>query len=103
MNTIEHDLDFNIDMLSLHKMLFIYNAVNNGWSVKKVSDNSFEFIKNKDKVKKEIYLDKFSGKDGRIPATFELITLTAWVPGPGQPKPLKRGSAKNLLKDALDH
>ena len=51
----------------------------------------------------EIYRDKFSGEDGRIPATFELITLTAWAPGPGQPKPLKRGSAKNLLKDALDH
>ena len=51
----------------------------------------------------EIYLDKFSGEDGRIPATFELITLTAWAPGPGQPKPLERGSAKNSLKDALDH
>ena len=51
----------------------------------------------------EIYVDKFSGEDGRVPATFELITLTAWAPGPGQPKPLARGSAKYSLKDALDH
>ena len=40
---VVNNLDFNIDMLSLHKMLFIYNAVINGWTVKLVSKNNFEF------------------------------------------------------------
>lgn len=53
------NIDCNIDMLSLHKMLFIYNAVINGWTVKLLSDNNFQFVKNKKKVKKEILLDNF--------------------------------------------
>lgn len=34
-------------------------------------------------------------------ATFDLITLTAWAPHPGQPKPLKPGSAKRSLAQAV--
>lgn len=34
-------------------------------------------------------------------ATFDLITLTAWAPHPGQPKPLKPGSAKRSLAEAV--
>ena len=56
---VVNNLYFNIDMLSLHKMLFIYNAVINGWTVKLVSKNNFEFNKKKEKVKKEILLDNF--------------------------------------------
>ncbi len=41
------------------------------------------------------------GKDGRIPATFELVTLTGWAPSADQPKPLRPGSAKMRLSDAL--
>jgi len=58
MNCVEN-MDYNIDMLSLHKMLFIYNAIINGWTVKQISKNNFEFVKNKKKVKKEIFLDNF--------------------------------------------
>lgn len=39
--------------------------------------------------------------DGRVPATFEIVTLTGWAPHPGQPKPLAPGSAKARLADAL--
>ena len=53
------NLDFNLDLLNLHKMLFIYNAVINGWNVRQISKDNFEFKKNKDDVKKEIYLDDF--------------------------------------------
>ena len=49
----------------------------------------------------EIYAEKFSGPDNRVPATFEIITLTAWAPAPDQPKPLQRGSATTSLADAL--
>tara|TARA_B100001094_G_C18074823_1_gene742066 strand:- start:624 stop:797 length:174 start_codon:yes stop_codon:yes gene_type:complete len=40
-------------------MLFIYNALNDGWIVKKLKDNEYEFIKNIDNNNylKNIYLD----------------------------------------------
>ena len=28
----------------------------------------------------EIYAERFAGPDGRVPATFEIITLTGWAP-----------------------
>jgi SAM-dependent methyltransferase len=28
----------------------------------------------------EIYVEKFAGSDGRVPATFEIVTLTGWAP-----------------------
>ncbi|MBV9997240.1 MAG: methyltransferase domain-containing protein [Caulobacteraceae bacterium] len=49
----------------------------------------------------EIYAERFSGPDGRILATFEIITLTGWAPHPDQPKPLRPGSARTRLADAL--
>lgn len=49
----------------------------------------------------EIYLDRFGGDDGRIPATFEIITLTGWAPHESQQQPLRPGSAKMRLADAL--
>jgi NADH dehydrogenase [ubiquinone] 1 alpha subcomplex assembly factor 5 len=48
------------------------------------------------------YRDLFGRPDGRLPATFEIITLTAWAPHASQPKPLPRGSAKMRLAAALD-
>ncbi|NBZ86844.1 SAM-dependent methyltransferase [Stagnihabitans tardus] len=39
--------------------------------------------------------------DGLIPATFEIITLTAWAPHESQQKPLKPGSAAARLADVL--
>ncbi|MCW3475891.1 methyltransferase domain-containing protein [Rhodovastum sp. RN2-1] len=39
--------------------------------------------------------------DGRIPATLRLAMLTGWAPAPTQPQPLKRGSARISLADAL--
>ncbi len=49
----------------------------------------------------EVYSERFALPDGRIPATFEIITLTAWVPHESQQKPLQPGSAKARLADAL--
>ncbi len=48
-----------------------------------------------------IYSDSFSDADGRINATFELIFLTGWKPDASQQQPLKPGSAKARLADAL--
>ena len=49
----------------------------------------------------EIYVERFAEPDGRIPATFEILTLTGWAPHPTQQQPLKPGSAKMRLADAL--
>jgi SAM-dependent methyltransferase len=49
----------------------------------------------------EIYAERFAGPDGRVPATFEIVTLTAWAPHASQQQPLKPGSAKMRLADAL--
>ena len=47
------------------------------------------------------YMASQNLKDQTIEATFEFITITGWVPSEDQPKPLKRGSAKMRLSDAL--
>jgi NADH dehydrogenase [ubiquinone] 1 alpha subcomplex assembly factor 5 len=49
----------------------------------------------------EIYAERFAADDGRVPATFEILTLTAWSPDESQPKPLRPGSAQTRLADAL--
>ena len=53
-----------------------------------------------DEISKQ-YFDNFSNSDGRIVATFELIFLTGWAPSSNQQKPLKPGTAKVRLADAL--
>lgn len=49
----------------------------------------------------EIYARDFADADGRLPATFEILTLTGWSPSETQQKPLRPGSAKMRLADAL--
>jgi SAM-dependent methyltransferase len=41
------------------------------------------------------------GEDGKFKATFEILTLTGWAPHPDQQQPLKPGSAKARLGEAL--
>lgn len=40
-------------------------------------------------------------KEGRVPATFQVVYLTAWAPHESQQKPLRPGSATARLADAL--
>lgn len=49
----------------------------------------------------EVYAERFALPNGRIPATFEILTVTAWRPAPSQPQPLRPGSATVSLKDVL--
>ncbi len=48
-----------------------------------------------------LYQDRFSDPDGRVRATFDILTMTGWAPHPDQQQPLKPGSAKMRLADAL--
>lgn len=48
-----------------------------------------------------IYTTHYGNNAGRIPATFDIISLTGWAPSDSQPKPLRPGSAQARLADAL--
>ena len=49
----------------------------------------------------EIYESDHADNSGRVPATFELITLTGWAPADSQPKAARRGSGQVPLTKAL--
>lgn len=49
----------------------------------------------------ELYARDHADADGRIRATFALVSLSGWAPHESQQKPLKPGSAKTSLADAL--
>ena len=49
----------------------------------------------------EIYQDRFGRADGRIPASFEIITLTGWAPHDSQQQPQRPGSAAHRLASSL--
>lgn len=48
-----------------------------------------------------LYAAAFSTGDGRVKATFELVFLAGWAPDDSQPKPLRPGSARMRLAEAL--
>ncbi len=48
-----------------------------------------------------LYAERFATPDGRVTATFEVVFLTGWAPAPGQQQPLRPGSARARLADAL--
>lgn len=48
-----------------------------------------------------LYGELFGDEAGRVPATFDILFLTAWKPHASQPKPLPRGSGRINLAEAL--
>jgi SAM-dependent methyltransferase len=50
----------------------------------------------------EIYAERFSDPDGRVRATLEIVWLSGWAPHETQQQPLKPGSARTRLADALN-
>ena len=48
------------------------------------------------------YAAHHSNADGRLRATLEVVSLTAWSPHASQQKPLQRGSGELSLKDFLE-
>jgi SAM-dependent methyltransferase len=49
----------------------------------------------------DIYRERFADPDSRVRATFDIIWLSGWAPHESQPKPLKPGSAKASLAEAV--
>jgi hypothetical protein len=52
----------NIDYTEIQKMILIFNALNDGWTVKKIDIDKFEFIKDNEHIKKEIILEDYIKK-----------------------------------------
>ncbi|SIR46269.1 hypothetical protein SAMN05880582_11462 [Rhizobium sp. RU20A] len=50
----------------------------------------------------ELYATRFADPDSRIRATFSVIYASGWAPHESQQKPLKPGSARMSLADALN-
>lgn len=48
-----------------------------------------------------IYAETHPAEDGRVAATLDLVHLAGWAPSSDQPKPLRPGSARTRLADAL--
>ena len=53
----EKQLELEIDKIKFQKMIFLYNALDNGWSIKKRND-SYIFTKNHE-GKKEIFDEQY--------------------------------------------
>jgi SAM-dependent methyltransferase len=49
----------------------------------------------------QIYGERFADPDGRIRATFDVIWLSGWAPHESQQQPLRPGSAKARLAEAV--
>jgi hypothetical protein len=49
----------------------------------------------------ELYAERHGDADGRIKATFRILFLAGWAPHESQQKPLRPGSAKARLAEAL--
>ena len=54
---VNHDTHIKFNYLTLQKMGFIYNALEDGWEIKK-EDNRYFFIK-KHEGKKEVFSDNY--------------------------------------------
>lgn len=50
----------------------------------------------------DVYARRFSDLDGRLRASFEIIWLSGWAPHESQQQPLRPGSAKARLAEALN-
>ncbi|MGE3290409.1 MAG: methyltransferase domain-containing protein [Geminicoccaceae bacterium] len=49
----------------------------------------------------QIYAERFGDREGRVPATFDILFMAGWKPHPSQQQPARRGSASVRLADAL--
>lgn len=49
----------------------------------------------------DFYTQNYTDENDRVPATFQVITLTGWSPDETQPKPLKPGSGQTSLTDVF--
>jgi hypothetical protein len=66
-----------------------------------MAERSRKFLRRDTLAALAAHYAKHHSEDGKLAATFETVYLTGWAPHPGQQQPLKPGSAKTRLADAL--
>ena len=49
----------------------------------------------------QLYAEKFADPDGKLRATFDIVWLSGWAPHASQQQPMRPGSARTRLADAL--
>jgi SAM-dependent methyltransferase len=49
----------------------------------------------------DVYAERFADPDGKLRASFDIVWLSGWSPHESQQQPLRPGSAKQRLADAL--
>jgi SAM-dependent methyltransferase len=49
----------------------------------------------------DVYAERFADPDGRVRASFDIIWLSGWAPAASQQQPLRPGSARMRLAEAL--
>jgi SAM-dependent methyltransferase len=49
----------------------------------------------------EVYAERFADPDGRLRASFDIVWVSGWAPHESQQQPLRPGSARMRLADAL--
>jgi len=54
--------DTSITYNDIRKMVFVFNALNDGWTVKKIDNDKYEFLKDKEHMKEEIVLEDYLKK-----------------------------------------
>lgn len=57
MSKVSENISNSNEIVSLQKMIFIYNAITSGWIVKMTDTNTFEFTK--DRKNQEVNLDNY--------------------------------------------
>ena len=50
----------------IQKMVIIFNALNDGWTIKKIDNDKFEFTKDKEQIKEELNLEEYIKKYMKI-------------------------------------
>jgi hypothetical protein len=76
----ENLFESEIDPVLVQKMVFVYNALNDGWTVKKKGHNNYLFTMNteednvSDEIKREINLDDYLRKFLRFNMNIENLT-----------------------------
>ena len=75
-----NSVETGIDPVLIQKMVFVYNALNDGWEVKKKGENKYIFTKNLEKeseeIKREINLDDYLRKFLKFHLDIENLTTT---------------------------
>ena len=52
-------MDDASNILTFQKMIFIYNAITDGWTVRMLEDGRFEFQKERQKVTSDVCMDSY--------------------------------------------